>query len=347
MNTTVNPPLFAVLSQLSTQLGTLTPQMQQALNELNYAASRTGGQLYALNQLEEAEHFLNIVAASGDPWAQFTMATIHAHHDGIWFNEQGEMTSNASEETIKWLRLSAAQDYVPALIQLGDTQSLEKAKTLINGLPDNDKPMGMYFMYLATDVVSWLESSAAAGYNLAQFKLARLYLRKPQIIANEALRAARIEELYQESADGGLPLAVYTRIFAGNSTASITEKQTRLSQLAWMGQVDGMLEYGYALANRPRNETRTAEVYPDEHAPSRTYGLARDLGVAYAMLKYVMKKTVGIIKAPALAYDVHSIEMQMTSKDGEKADATLSQLTEKDIQPFYRLEQLIIPGTAK
>lgn len=346
MDSTVRPALFNVLCQLNSQSTSLTLDMRTALIELNSAALNAGKKMFGLNNLEDAEHFLNIAGAAGSAWSQFAMATCGAYRDGIWHREHGGITSSASDETKKWLNLAAAQDYLPALIQLGDTQSQEKAKALITNLPPEETPQGMYYMYLITNDANWLEKSAEAGWNQARYKLASLYRREPQRIANEALRLARIEELNQQSADSGLPLAVYARVFSDDSTASLAEKRTRLAQLARMGHVEGMLEYGYALANLPRDLYRTTTPYGHELPAPRTYGLPKDLGLAYAQLKYVQKQTAGAIKVPALADDLHTIEMRMTPTDVEKANTTLRALAQMNIEPFYRLEELIIAGTA-
>lgn len=347
MDPKVRPALFNVLCQLNKQSTPMTLDMRTALNELNIAALNAGKKMFGLNSLEDAEHFLNIVAAAGNAWCQFAMATCGAYRDGIGHRESGGIISHASEETKKWLNLAAAQDYIPALIQLGDTQSQEKAKALITNLPPEETPQGMYYMYLITNDANWLEKSADAGWNQARYKLASLYRREPQRIANEALRLARIEELNQQSADSGLPLAVYARVFSDKSTASIAEKQTRLVQLARMGHVEGMLEYGYALANLPRDLYRATTPYGHELPAPRTYGLPKDLGLAYAQLKYIQKQAAGAVKAPTLAEDLHTIEMGMSPTDAEKANTTLRELAQKNIEPFYRVEELIIPGTAK
>lgn len=343
----IRPALFSVLSQLNTQKTTMPLEMQTALNELNDAALHTGAKIFQLNKLEEAERFLNIAAANGNAWSQFALATCGAYRDGIWHHKNGEVTSHASDDTKKWLRLAAAQNYIPALIQLGDAQSLEKAKGLLTNPASQENPQGMYYMYLITNDTHWLEKSAAVGWNQAQYKLAQLYQQKPEIFSNDTLRHARIEELLQASADGGLPLAVYARVFSDESNASFAEKQSRLAQLAWMGQVYGMLEYGYALANFARAQKDASRYAPGERQAPRTYGLAKDLGLAYAMLKYVLKKTAEVDEVPMLASDLHAIEMQMTQTDWEKARTTLTELADKAIEPFSRLEELIIPGTAK
>ncbi|MDQ0654023.1 hypothetical protein [Pseudomonas cedrina] len=347
MNSNVDPVLFNFLSQVNMQKAALSPPTQITLNQLYSTAHEAGAKLFWLGNLEKAEPLLNIAAASGNGWSQFALATCNVYRDGIWHTEHDSLVSYPSEETKKWLRLAAANDYLPALIQLGDSASVEKAKALISQLPAEEKPQGLYYQYLLTDDAEWLERSAAAGSNKAQHALANLYRRNPQMIANDAYRTARIEELYQLAADGGLPLAVYSRVFSADSSASAAEKQSRLAQLAWLGHVEGMLEYGYALANLPRRSTRNPLLYEDQQPKPRTYGLAKDLGVACAMLKFVLKNTAGAISMPMLADDVHRIETQMTPADQEQADTTLRQLTEKQISPFYRLEELIIPGTAK
>lgn len=272
---TVRSALFNVLSQLNAQKETLSLPMTTALDELNQSAARAGMKMFWLNNTEEAEHFLTIASAAQFPECQFSMATCNVYRDGIWHSEHGKLSSYASEETKKWLKLAAAQNYIPALIQLGDTESLETAKTLVSTFPAYKEPEGLYYQYLITDDVSWLEKSAAAGFSLAQFKLAEQYQRHPKLIANDALRLARIEELYQESADAGLPLALYARVFFGDSTASMAEKRTRLARLADLGHVEAMMEYGHALANMPLRERPAPEEDGSEPPFTNPYGLEK------------------------------------------------------------------------
>lgn len=344
---TVRPALFDLLSQLTAQKETLSPSLNANLEVLNKTASLAGIKLFGLNAFDEAERYLTIGAAGGCVLCQFYMATCHALQDGIWYNEDGTLSSRASEETRKWLNLAAAQNYVPALIQLGDTASLEKAKTLVKDFSREEAPNGMYYMYLITNDISWLEKSAAAGWDLAKFKLAEQYRRKPSLIANEALRLARIEELYQESADAGLPLAMYARVFATDSTANLAEKQTRLAHLARDGHLRSMLEYGYALANIPNSQDPVQDQNGHPLPVTNRYGLATDLPVAYAYLQYVHKNLEGPITAPQLPADLHHIERRMTPSDKQRVMQIFSSLDSRIFQLFSRVEDLIIPGTAK
>jgi TPR repeat protein len=204
----------------------------------------------------------------------------------------------------------------------------------------------MYYQYLITDDVSWLEKSAAAGFSLAQFKLAEQYQRHPKLIANDALRLARIEELYQESADAGLPLALYARVFFGDSTASMAEKRTRLARLADLGHVEAMMEYGHALANMPLRERPAPDEDGSEPPFTNPYGLEKNLPLAYALLKHVQKSMPAPIP-PRLPADIHKIEMRMSLEDHEQAKLALAAVESNTPQLFVRLEELIIPGTAK
>jgi TPR repeat protein len=338
----VIPELFELLSLMNENRQSLAPELRTSLDSLNEMASVVGRQLFVLNKFEEAEHYLSMAAAAGHGWPAFGMATCSAYRDGIWYGLDGRMASRASDETKRWLKIAANQNYIPALIQLGDPESIEKAKGLINqGVVE--KPLASYYMYLITDEVTYLQQAATEGSDLAKFKLAQLYQQAPGIMGNAALRTARIEELLQEAADAGLPMAVYARVFSAESTADASEKQARLAQLAWLGQVEGMLEYGYALANMPRSRQLSPGQYEDGHQIPHTYGLARDLGVAHALLNFVLKNTP---QAPTLAADVHFIETRMTDMDRQRSDATDRQLADKQVRPFYRLEELIIPGTA-
>ncbi|CAI2797711.1 hypothetical protein K7402_01840 [Pseudomonas fluorescens group sp.] len=343
---TVRSALFNVLSQLNAQKETLSLPMTTALDELNQSAARAGMKMFWLNNTEEAEHFLTIASAAQFPECQFSMATCNVYRDGIWHSEHGKLSSYASEETKKWLKLAAAQNYIPALIQLGDTESLETAKTLVSTFPAYKEPEGMYYQYLITDDVSWLEKSAAAGFSLAQFKLAEQYQRHPKLIANDALRLARIEELYQESADAGLPLALYARVFFGDSTASMAEKRTRLARLADLGHVEAMMEYGHALANMPLRERPAPDEDGSEPPFTNPYGLEKNLPLAYALLKHVQKSMPAPIP-PRLPADIHKIEMRMNLEDHEQAKLALAAVESNTPQLFVRLEELIIPGTAK
>lgn len=345
-NSTVIPALFKVLYLMRGKGNAVPPEMEAAVEELNAVAYETGRKLFMLNAFEDAQLYLNVAAAAGYDWHLFALATCGVYRDGIGYSQDGKIFSHASDETKKWLTLAAAVDYVPALIQLGDAKSKTRAKELLDAGAVRG-PLATYYMYLLTDDSNYLQQAATEGSSLAKFKLAQLYRRVPQMIENAALRTAKIEELFQDSADAGLPLAVYARVFDAESTASAAEKQTRLAQLAWLGQVEGMLEYGYALANMPRTQNPTPGRHQDGQQIPHTYGLARDLGVAHAMLKFVLKNTAGAIQIRNLATDIHLIEMRMSDADVGTSNGTLRQLAEKKVEPFYRLEELIIPGTAR
>lgn len=320
--------LFTLLTQLNTQAETTPAVLSLSLGQLNEAANKTGLALFKLENYEKARYYLTIAAAAGDAESQYAMATCETRLDGGF--------RSASENTKKWLRLAAAQDHIPALMRLGDRDSLAKAKDLTTSAAADGSARAMLYLYTLTQDAEWLAKATVTGNPEAQYTLAEAYRKRPELISNAVEREALIAELHQKSADSGYPEAVYTRAFTSDKTVSVEEKQTRIAQLALMGQLDGMLEYGYALAGLSQDRTR---------AP-HTYGLERNLPKAYAMLQFVLMKTDGALLLQTVEQDAWALRHQLPPQDSNTAETIFNELQNTLPVVFKTLRPMVILGRA-
>lgn len=322
----VSSALFTLFIQLNQQKASLAPLLNASLTQLSDVAKNIGLELFYLESYEKAQWYLTFAATAGDVESQYAMATCQTRLDGELYTP--------SEETKKWLRLAAAQDYVPALMRLGDTESLAKADALARPDATDGDSRAMLNLYTLTEDITWLDKAVAAGDHQAEFALAEAYRKKPGLIANEAERLALMEELYQKSADSGYPSAVYDRVFSPQSTASVVEKQQRLGQLAWMGQIDGLLEYAYALAGRSRDGEREP----------RTYALVKDQAQAFAWLGFVLMKLPTALVTPHLDADVEDLSYTLSSEQHEASKALQAELVNTIPRIFKFLAPMIVLG---
>lgn len=322
----VSSTLFTLFIQLNQQKASLAPPLNASLTQLSNVAKNIGLELFYLESYEKAQWYLTFAATAGDVESQYAMATCQTRLDGELYRP--------SEETKKWLRLAAAQDYVPALMRLGDTESLAKADALARPAATGGDSRAMLNLYTLTEDITWLDKAVAAGDHQAEFTLAEAYRNNSSLIPNTVERIALMEVLYQKSADGGYPMAVYDRFISSRSTASITEKQHRIIQLAWMGQIDGLLEYGYALAGLPRNKVRA----------SRTYGFEKDLSKAFAVLGFVLMKLPTALVMPDLERDAEDLLHQLDPEKFEASKAIQFELEAKIPRLFNFLTPMTVLG---
>ncbi|NVZ50531.1 sel1 repeat family protein [Pseudomonas sp. B6002] len=337
MDTQTLPALFALLTKLDSEENTQTAAATQAaLDHLNTTATKTGFELFSLENYAQAELPLTVAAAQGNAEAQYALATCVSSRDGGF--------RRASEATRKWLWLAAAQNHVPALMRLGDAASLKKANELLTPAALAGDAEAMVLLFKLTDEVKWLSMAVAKNHHHAQFLLAVAYRKTPDLVPNSVERSALIEELLQKAADGNDMLALADRVFPSDSTADVKEKQHRLIQLAQLGQIDALLEYGYALAHLPRSGKGTSN-FPRRHATAaRTYGLEKDLARAYATLNFVMPKLASDAQAEVLAQDLDAIRHQMNPTQFAGAERIDHDLKRIIPSLFKSMERLIIVG---
>ncbi|MBJ2220314.1 tetratricopeptide repeat protein [Pseudomonas sp. MF7453] len=320
----VLPPLFSLITQLHDEAGTIPAHLNSTLAELTEAAKDTGFSLFSLRRYKKARFHLTIAGAAGDVDAQYTMATCQSVLDG-----GGRRPTSATRQ---WLSLAAAQDHIPALMRLGDVHSLAKAKELATQAANNNAPRAMIYLYLMTQDIEWLNRAAATGAPEALFELAQAYRKRPALIANTLQREATVAQLIQRSADGGHRAAVYELAFAEDGTVSTEQKQKRIIQLAEMGQLDGLLEYGYALAGLSQDKAKT----------HRTYGLERNLPKACALLRLVLIETADAMALPNIEADYWALMHQMS--DTQDYQAILADLQETTPKLFSVLEPMVLVG---
>ncbi|WP_145916474.1 tetratricopeptide repeat protein [Pseudomonas synxantha] len=318
--------LYTLVSQLNEHKASLTEPLKTSLTELTNASKAIGTALFQQERFDEAEFYLTFPGLAGDAEAQYGMAICSGYQLGAF--------RYPFPRTVGWLKLAAAQDHVLALMWLGDSQSLTKAKALSTASAAQGDIQGMFNLYTLTEDFTWLTKAAETGNPRALFKLAQTYREHPGLMPNAVARTAEIEVLCQRAADSGYPLALADRLFSPASTATMVEKQRRLAQLAWTGDQDGLLEYGYALAALARDKTR----------PARTYGLARDLPKAYAALKFEWDRTANTRPVPGLEETLAFIAHQMNATDHDAVPAIESELASKIASAPKYYEPKVVVG---
>jgi len=318
--------LSTLFIQLTEQKASLDAPVNATLTELSDAAKRIGLEWFNRARFEQAAFYLTFPALNGDGDAQYAMATSTARLYGS--------TRYPFEETKKWLRLAAAKNNIFALMWLGDRESLAKATELSMAAVAAGNTQGMLNMYTLTEDITWLKKAADLGDPKAQFKLADAYRQHPGLMPNAVELAAVIEELCQKAADAGYSLALSDRVFSRTSTASMAEKQHRLAQLALVGDQEGLLEYGYALAGMPRNKT----------TPARTYGFEKDLPKACAVLRFVIPRMEGFDPVSGAEDDINEISHQMSPKQHDACAVILLELKSKIPSALPPREPLIVLG---
>jgi TPR repeat protein len=330
------PALFTLLSQLNIQKTSLDASLNEPLDQLNQIARKIGLELFALESFDKAELCLTVAAAQGNVEAQYAMATCVTRRDGGF--------RVPSEETRKWLRLAAAQHHVPALLRLGDAESLEKASELLTPAATAGATEAMRLLFTLTNDVKWLDMAVARNDHTAQFQLADAYRKAPQRVPNAVERNALIEELLQKAADGGDRSALADRVFSRNSTASVLEKQQRLIQFARLGQLDALLEYGYALAAMPRHGEGMSNVVQRHPTAPRTYALEKDLAKAYAVRTFALPKLPEYPVAETLKNDLDAIWHQMTPQQISAANTLHTEMQASIPTVFKSLGPLNLVG---
>ncbi|MFQ6594330.1 tetratricopeptide repeat protein [Pseudomonas palleroniana] len=330
------PALFTLLTQLNAQKSLLGETLQASLDQLNGIAGRIGFELFSLESYAQAELCLNITAARGHAEAQYAMSLCVSRRDGD--------LRIASEEARQWLKLAAAQNHIPALMRLGDADSLAKAREQLTPNAVAGDTQAMRLLFLLDKDVSWLDKAVARGDHTAQFQLAQAYRDTPQLIPNVVERRALVEELLQKAADGGDLQALADRVFSSKSSASVLEKQQRLIQLAGTGQLDALLEYGYALAGMPRNGKGKLNFAQRHPSAPRTYGLARDFAKAYAVLGLVLPKLPDYPAAEILKQDMNAIWHQMTLEQYSTCETLRLDLQARIPRVFKLMAPIIIVG---
>lgn len=318
--------LYTLVSQLNEQKASLTEPLKTSLTELTHTSKAIGTALLQQDRFDEAEFYLTFPGLAGDAEAQYGMATCSGYQLGAF--------RYPFPRTVEWLKLAAAQDHVLALMWLGDSQSLAKAKALSTAGAAQGDIQSMFNLYTLTQDITWLTKAADTGNPRALYKLAQTYRQHPGLMPNAVERTAEIEVLCQRAADSGYPLALVDRVFSPASTATMVEKQRRLAQLAWTGDQEGLLEYGYALAALARDTTK----------PARTYGMVRDLPKAYAALKLEWDRTATTRPVPGLEETLDFIAHQMNAADHDAVPAIRAELESKIASAPKYYEPKVVVG---
>lgn len=318
-------PLFTLFTQLHAHAEILPAPVKASLTELTAKAKQTGLDLFNLKRDEQARFFLTIAGAAGDAQTQYTMATCVSYLQGA--------VRLYSSESKKWLLLAAAQNHIPALMRLGDAESLAKAKALATTAPFAETPRAMVYLYVMTRDVEWLRKAAATGDPEALYRLAGAYEENPELLPDTQEPGVTAASLMQRAADAGYPEAVSSLAFSRDKAISVAEKQKRIIQLALMGNQEALLVYGYALAGLSQDKTR---------AP-HTYGLAKNLPKACAILEFLLITESGSLVRQPIEEDVWALKHQMI--DTNESEGYLRELQAQIPRVFSRMSPLLILGS--
>ncbi|AZE83647.1 hypothetical protein C4J98_2234 [Pseudomonas orientalis] len=318
-------PLFTLFTQLHAHAEALPAPIKSSLTELTAEAKQTGLDLFNLRRDQQARFFLTIAGAAGDAEAQYTMATCVSYLQGG--------VRLYSSETKKWLLLAAAQNHIPALMRLGDAESLAKAKALATTAPFAETPRAMVYLYVMTKDIEWLRKAAAAGDPEALYRLAGAYEENPELLPDAQEREVKVALLTQQAADAGYAEAVSSLAFSRDKAVSVAEKQKRIIQLALMGNQEALLVYGYALAGLSQDKTR---------AP-HTYGLEKNLPKACAVLEFLLITESGSLVRQPIEEDLWALKHQML--DTRQSEVYLRELQVQIPRVFSRMGPLLILGS--
>ncbi len=223
------------------------------------SVKQAGMALYYQYKMNSAITNLTLAAEAGDAESQYFLA------------ESIRNTNRAmNEDAYRWYVLSASQNNIYAMIQLGrvgddtslaigkcsgslNTQNLwlQKALELTKPTADRGNPEALYLMYEITLNKEWLERSASAGYALAQYWMA-VGVKQGDGVYLPWRRHDAVRNWLRQAAEGGYPPAMM------DYAASIYEDEGDLSvarhwiiQAAEHGYKSGVSSYGAYSAHVP------------------------------------------------------------------------------------------------
>ena len=234
------------------------------LNVLQENARNKGLELYNLGSFRASEPYLNIAAAGGDRAAQYALAEVLRR-------QQGSITEDAK----KWYRLAAAQEDVYALLRLGDSASLDKARQLLPPRIAQGDGEAMLQMYELTKDITWLKKSAGKKFPEALYILALEYDRDNSLVPTGQTPSEAIDRLLQMGAAANFPLAMNWYTNRPQVTQFPSRRREWLEKTAALNDLYGVLKYGYALGH-------------DSEGRDPEYGYAKSYPFSYGLIWLVV-----------------------------------------------------------
>lgn len=259
----------SVLATLFNLCGTLSGHVAH-INDQTKAAITKGLELYNLGEFDPAKTYLTIGATGGDSASQYALGEILRRQAG-----------SVTEDAKKWYQLAGAQEHVYALLRLADTDSLKKAKELAQAKADKGDAEAMLELYELDQKVDTLKKAADAGSMEGKYILAVKYDKDQTLIADSSLRRATIDLLLQAAAVAGFSKAIHWYANRPPVSVNLPVRRQWLEKRAALNDLNGVLEYGYALGG----------VYANDDGVDTQYGTTQDLVKGYGLIWLVIETT--------------------------------------------------------
>jgi len=254
--------LFNLRNTLSTYVTRVDDQAKEAITR--------GMKLYNLGEFNQAKPFLTIGAIGGDRLSQYVMGEIERRE-----------TSSDPEEKKRWYQLAAAQNHVYALLRLADVESLKKAKELAQAEADKGNAEAMLQLYEIDHDVKTLKKAADAGSMEATYILAVKYDTDPALIPDATTRRTTVDLLLKTASDAGFSKAIHWYANRPSVSRNLPVRRQLMEKRAAMSDVNGVLEFGYALGG----------VYTNDDGIDTEYGTTQDLVKGYGLIWLVIEST--------------------------------------------------------
>ncbi|VVN30284.1 hypothetical protein PS662_04844 [Pseudomonas fluorescens] len=259
----------SVLATLFNLCDTLSSRVNQIKDQTSEAAAK-GLALYNLGEFAQAKTYLTIGASAGDSASQYALGEVTRR-------QAGSVTDDAK----KWFQLAGAQNHVYALIRLADAASLKKAKDLAQANADKGDAEAMLELYEMDQKIETLKKAADAGSMEAKYILAVKYDKDQTLIADGVLRRSTIDTLLQTAAVGGFSKAIHWYANRPPVSVNLPVRRQWMEKRAALSDVNGLLEYGYALGG----------VYANDDGVDTEYGTTQDLVKGYGLIWLVIETT--------------------------------------------------------
>ncbi|MHC8358234.1 SEL1-like repeat protein [Pseudomonas sp. LB3P81] len=275
--------LFNLCTTLNGQVSRIKDQTKEPITK--------GLALYNLGEFDQAKVYLTIGATSGDSASQYALGEIARRKAG-----------SVTEEARKWYLLAGAQDHVYALLRLADAGSLKKAKELAQAKADKGDSEAMLELYELDQKIETLKKAADAGSMEGKYILAVKYDKDQTLIADSSLRRATIDTLLQTAAVAGFSKAIHWYANRPPVSVNLPVRRQWMEKRAALSDVNGVLEYGYALGG----------VYADDDGVDTQYGTTKDLVKGYGLIWLVSETTREFRRHAEASENLEAIAEDMT-----------------------------------
>lgn len=259
----------SVLATLFNLCTTLNGHVAQIKDQTKEAITK-GLALYNLGEFDQAKTYLTIGATAGDSASQYALGEVTRRQAG-----------SVTEDAKKWYQLAGAQNHVYALIRLADADSLKKATDLAQAKADKGDAEAILELYELDQKIETLKKAADAGSMEGKYILAVKYDKDQTLIADSSSRRATIDTLLQTAAAAGFSKAIHWYANRPLVRVNLPVRREWMEKRAALSDVNGVLEYGYALGG----------VYADDAGVDTEYGTTQDLVKGYGLIWLVVETT--------------------------------------------------------